>query len=165
VGIVRHLIRNYIKNMYRPHTVPHQPLWCARMHTHKVRAPRCSSHWSDQLQARYPGLIVGRGRDFFLGHHIHTSSGTHTSSNSIGTGASFLRTKEARAWSWLIFLHKGKGKVVPVLNKCHTMKTNQGSGIIAPCIFNLGTSRRWLVSSMHLYFTPGKRAPSTHPLD
>jgi hypothetical protein len=55
-----------------------------------------------------------------------------------------------------------KGKVVPVLflTKHHAMKLYWGSGSIARCILDLGTSK-WSASHPS-HFTSRERAPCTH---
>jgi hypothetical protein len=61
--------------------------------------------------------------------------------------------------------YQGKVDLCQCLTKHHTMKTYWGGGI-APCILDLGTRRRWMVS-----FTPrplyrrGKSPPPRYPLD
>jgi hypothetical protein len=61
---------------------------------------------------------------------------------------------------------KVKGKVVPVLlAKHHAMKVYCGSGDIAPCILDLGTRWKWLISFMHWPLYPQGKSPGTLWID
>jgi len=47
--------------------------------------------------------ITFRGIDIFsLRHRVHTDSGSHPASYSMGTWGSFLWGKAAGAWGWLL---------------------------------------------------------------
>jgi len=47
------------------------------------------------------GLIPGRGRDFYFGHHLHTVSGAYPAFYPVATGL-FHRSKAAGAWNLFI---------------------------------------------------------------
>jgi len=55
-----------------------------------------------------------------------------------------------------------KGKVVPVLLTEHVMKAYWESGGIFPCVLDIGTRWRWVVSFTPPSLYPRERAPGTH---